>query len=53
MLTDIYFEALLVVEVLAGQVWDTAEVDDMTAWAACWFVATTGAVERPAPRKLA
>ena len=48
MLTEIYIEALLLDEVLTDQVWDTVEIDDMTAWAAWWFVATSGAVQRTA-----
>ncbi len=38
-LTEIYIEALLVDEVLADQVWDAGEIDDLSAWAAWLIVA--------------
>ena len=45
MLTEIYIEALLVDEELADLVWeawDGREIDDLTACAAWWLVATSG-----------
>ena len=41
MLTEIYMEALLVVEELADQVWeawDAGEIDDQIAWIAWWCI---------------
>jgi len=52
MLTEIYIEALLVDEDLADQVWeawDAGLISDELVCIAWWFVATSCAVERPAP----
>ena len=42
MLTEIYFEALLVDEELADQVWeawDKGRIDEQVAWFAWWTIA--------------
>lgn len=52
MLTELYIEALLVDEEMADlmwEAWDARIVSDELACIAWWFVATSGAVERPAP----
>ncbi len=44
MLTEIYFEAVLVDEELADQVWeawDKGEIDDQVAWLAWWLITLT------------
>ncbi len=57
MLTEIYIEALLVDEELADQVWeawDKAEIDDLTACLAWWWIVVSGThkLRPPAPPQI-
>ena len=45
MRTEIYIEALLVDEVLADQVWeawDKEEIDDQVVWLMWWLISSSG-----------